>query len=161
MPIRQPKSLRRKSARQPCGRESRTLSGSASRYGEAGQLLSLIGRSSKYLSFVVLLPLLSVGAFSKRRRSHEAVHTCPVNRSKLLNRALVHLGMDKEETTPIRCAHCHRQLDLGVDTVIFDNGVIGPRGFVPLGKRKFFCDEDCLEHFVSDEDVVRLPRRIP
>ena len=69
--------------------------------------------------------------------------------------------MEKEETTPTRCARCNRQLDLGVDALLLDQGVIGPRGFVPLGERKFFCDEDCLERFVSDEDVVRLPRRIP
>ena len=69
--------------------------------------------------------------------------------------------MEKEDVNTLRCAHCDRQLDLGVDAVTLETGVIGLRGFVQLGERKFFCDEDCLEHFVSDEDVVRLPRRVP
>ena len=69
--------------------------------------------------------------------------------------------MEKEEAKPLRCVHCDRELVLGVDAVMLETGVVGPRGFVPLDERKFFCDEDCLENHLSDEDVVRLPRRVP
>ena len=59
------------------------------------------------------------------------------------------------------CAHCRRKLDLGVDALRLENGVIGPRGFVSLSDPKMFCDEGCAEHFFANEEVVRLPRRIP
>ena len=54
-----------------------------------------------------------------------------------------------------------RKHDLGVDAIALDDGVVGPRGFVSLGDRRFFCDEDCLRRHASDEDVPQLPRRIP
>ena len=69
--------------------------------------------------------------------------------------------MEKEESEPPQCTECHRDLDLGVDAITVDHGVIGPRGFVPLGEKKFFCDEDCLRRHVGGSEVEHLPRRIP
>ena len=69
--------------------------------------------------------------------------------------------MEKEEIKLNQCAGCQRELDLGVDAVVFEYGVIGPRGFVSLGERKFFCNEDCLRRHLNNGDVERLARRIP
>jgi hypothetical protein len=69
--------------------------------------------------------------------------------------------MDDEAENQGLCKECRRELGLGVDVVIMQHGVIGPRGFVPLDDPVFFCDEDCLERFLSGEEVVKLPRRIP
>ncbi len=69
--------------------------------------------------------------------------------------------MKEEETKPTECVECRRELDLGVDAVALNYGVLGPRGFVPLGERKFFCDEDCLRRHINGGEVEHLPRRIP
>lgn len=69
--------------------------------------------------------------------------------------------MEKEESEAPRCTECRHDLDLGVDAITIDHGVIGPRGFVPLGEKKFFCDEDCLRRHVGAADVKQLSRRIP
>ncbi len=72
--------------------------------------------------------------------------------------------MDKQKekpVEPVRCTQCRRQLDLGVDSVSMQHGVMGPRGFVALNEPRFFCDEDCLERWLTDAEVVKLPRRIP
>ena len=70
-------------------------------------------------------------------------------------------GVDEKDQNQERCKECRRDLGLGVDVVIMQHGVIGPRGFVPLDEHEFFCDEDCLERFLNGEEVVKLPRRIP
>lgn len=59
------------------------------------------------------------------------------------------------------CEECRRDLGLGVDAVGLQHGVMGPRGFVVLDDPKFFCDEDCLERWLTDEEVIPLKRRIP
>ncbi len=69
--------------------------------------------------------------------------------------------MEKEPTPAGRCADCRRELGLGVDAIALGHGVIGPRGFVPLGKKEFYCDEDCLRRRVQDVDVKHLRRRVP
>ena len=69
--------------------------------------------------------------------------------------------METENTTPDQCVHCQRKLDLGVEAVTLEYVVIGPRGLVPLRETKLFCDEDCLQRFVSNEEAELLPRRIP
>lgn len=61
----------------------------------------------------------------------------------------------------MRCANCQRDLEMGVDATKLEPGVIGPRGFVPLGGEKFFCDDECLRRYWSDEPVETLSRRIP
>lgn len=67
---------------------------------------------------------------------------------------------EKEVESP-RYKHCQRELDLGVDAIALQHGVMGPRGFVPLEDRVFFCDEDCLEGFATSEEIVKIRRRIP
>ncbi len=63
------------------------------------------------------------------------------------------------------CAHCQRPLDLGVDVLSVEEGVIGPRGIVPLNDRRFFCSDECLARHFGDLDADRkrehMPRRIP
>ena len=69
--------------------------------------------------------------------------------------------MQNEEEKTKQCSDCRRELDLGVDAIALDYGVVGPRGFVPLGEKKFFCDEDCLQRHVGGTEVAHLSRRIP
>ncbi len=69
--------------------------------------------------------------------------------------------MHNEEEKTNQCTDCRRELDLGVDAIALDYGVIGPRGFVPLGEKKFFCDENCLQRHVGETEVENLSRRIP
>ena len=42
------------------------------------------------------------------------------------------------------CVNCGHELDVGVDVIKVDEGVIGMRDFVPLGKALFFCCEKCI-----------------
>jgi len=67
----------------------------------------------------------------------------------------------EEKENHLTCARCGRELDLGVDAVALEYGVIGPRGFVSLDDRRLFCDEDCLRRHLGGDEVERLPRRIP
>lgn len=59
------------------------------------------------------------------------------------------------------CAHCQRQIQLGEDVLALEQGVIGPRGLVPLEKSLWFCDGECAARYFGEEEVVQLPRRIP
>ena len=69
--------------------------------------------------------------------------------------------MEIENTKPKQCIECQRELDFGVEAVTLEYVVIGPRGVVPLRETKFFCDEDCLQRFLSDVESEQRPRRIP
>lgn len=69
--------------------------------------------------------------------------------------------MEKEESKTIRCVECRRELNLGVDVLAITEGVLGPRGFVPLGKPNYICSESCLQERVGSVDVEKLDRRIP
>lgn len=69
---------------------------------------------------------------------------------------------------PLRCVACRRQIDLGRDALSVEKGVIGPRGFVPLGELVLLCSDECAsEHFTDDSESKRLSkvhqlrRRIP
>ena len=58
-----------------------------------------------------------------------------------------------------QCATCARPLDLGVDVIRTQMGVIGGRGFVPLEEALLFCCDRCAaENFQLDDS---LPPRIP
>ena len=59
------------------------------------------------------------------------------------------------------CANCGHELDIGVDVIKADEGVIGMRDFVPLGKPLFFCCEKCLVDYFDMDALESLPRRIP
>jgi len=68
---------------------------------------------------------------------------------------------DDEDEKPLRCVACRRDLQQGEDVTILQDGVLGPRGFVPLEARRFFCSWKCLERHFCDEPVERIKRRIP
>jgi len=62
----------------------------------------------------------------------------------------------------LTCLNCERILDLGVDLISVEKGVVGPRGVVPLGDAELFCSEGCLiEHFTDDTEQFQLKRRVP
>lgn len=67
----------------------------------------------------------------------------------------------KRQRKEPKCEECRRELDLGVDAVSLQHGVMGPRGFVSLDEQKFFCDEECLEQWLIGSEVEKLRRRIP
>ena len=66
-----------------------------------------------------------------------------------------------EDEVQRRCAECDRPLRLGVDVITLEHGVIGPRDVVPLQDVLLFCGDACLKKSVEDNQVERLPRRIP
>jgi hypothetical protein len=59
------------------------------------------------------------------------------------------------------CENCHRELDVGVDVIRVDEGVMGMKGFVPLEGTMFFCCEKCLRDYFDMADLPSLPGRIP
>ena len=65
--------------------------------------------------------------------------------------------MEEKET----CANCRRELDIGVDAIQVDEGVMGMKGFVPLEKTLLFCCEKCLTEYYDLSDLPSSPRRIP
>jgi len=65
--------------------------------------------------------------------------------------------MENRET----CANCERELDVGVDAIRADEGVMGMKGFVPLEKTLLFCCEKCLTEYYDLSDLPSAPGRIP
>jgi len=59
------------------------------------------------------------------------------------------------------CANCDSDLDVGVDAIRVETGVIGMKGFVPLESKLFFCCEDCLRDYHDISGLPSVPRRIP
>ena len=59
------------------------------------------------------------------------------------------------------CANCRRELDVGLDAIKVDEGVIGVKDFVPLEKMLFFCSEKCLMDYFDMSDLPSMPPRIP
>jgi hypothetical protein len=59
------------------------------------------------------------------------------------------------------CANCERELDVGVDAIRVDEGVMGMKGFVPLEKTLLFCCEKFLGEYYDLSDLPSVPRRIP
>ncbi len=59
------------------------------------------------------------------------------------------------------CTNCLRELDIGVDAIRVEEGVIGTKDFVALEKTIFFCSEDCLRNYFDLGDLPSLPPRIP
>jgi len=59
------------------------------------------------------------------------------------------------------CANCRHELDVGVDVMRIDEGVIGMKDFVPLDKTLFFCGEDCISKYFDLSSLPSLPPRIP
>ena len=69
--------------------------------------------------------------------------------------------MEPNEQDAKTCTRCGRNLDIGVDAITVTDGVIGPRGFVPLDEPRYFCCHDCLLIPGDDHEIEKLPRRIP
>ena len=65
--------------------------------------------------------------------------------------------MEKQKT----CANCNRDLDIGVDIIKVDEGVMGTKGFVPLENNLLFCCERCLRDYFDLGDLPSVPKRIP
>lgn len=65
--------------------------------------------------------------------------------------------MAKQET----CENCRRELDVGVDVIRVDEGVMGMKGFVPLEKTMFFCCDKCVREYFENGDLPSMPSRIP
>ncbi len=70
---------------------------------------------------------------------------------------------NQQEHETRQCAACQRELRMGDDCLTIQQGVLGPRGLVPLGDKTFLCDHVCAErHFDSSgPPTEKLPRRIP
>lgn len=62
-----------------------------------------------------------------------------------------------------RCRQCDREMQLGEDAFELEQGVLGPRGFVPLENTVLFCSEACARGFLggTNEEIKKLPRRVP
>ncbi len=66
--------------------------------------------------------------------------------------------MENEKST---CPNCRRPLDIGVDVICVEEGVIGMKGFIPLEKPMLFCSEKCLCDYFDLNDLPKVPKRIP
>lgn len=61
-----------------------------------------------------------------------------------------------------KCAGCQRRINLGADLIAVEEGVLGPRGVVPLEPVQCFCSTNCVAHFYANgTEHTQLPRRIP
>lgn len=62
-----------------------------------------------------------------------------------------------------QCENCHKELELGFEFIATEKSVVGPRGVVPLGDLKFFCDEKCVNTFFGDclADDFEFSERAP
>ena len=65
-----------------------------------------------------------------------------------------------EEGEQKRCTQPRQTLNLGVDVASIREGVLGPRGFVPLEDPRLRAVETASRPNGSDDDVIEMPRRI-
>ena len=66
------------------------------------------------------------------------------------------------ETKKTTCNNCRRELDIGLEVLRVEQGVIGTkRNFVNLDNEKLFCKERCLKDYYDIDDLTSLPSRIP
>ena len=49
----------------------------------------------------------------------------------------------------MKCEMCHKKLYQGQDVFQVRQGVLGPRGFIPL-EDQFFCLEQCMRKYYDD-----------
>lgn len=95
------------------------------------------------------------------RRNDGPDHHRSTEPLEMFSKAASNLGVMKDEQSQT-CSRCRRTIDLGRDVMAVEQGVVGPRGFVPLEDPLLFCGEACLKgHFDDDGDIVEMPRRIP
>ena len=63
--------------------------------------------------------------------------------------------------TKHNCANCRRDLDVGVDMIRVDEGVMGNKGFVPLDSTMYFCCDKCLKDYFDLDSLPNVPYRVP
>lgn len=61
----------------------------------------------------------------------------------------------------MECTECRRELDYGADVLSVQEGVIGPRGVVPVDEPLLFCSEECLRAYFDVGETVSMKRKIP
>lgn len=60
------------------------------------------------------------------------------------------------------CSNCRRELDVGMEVLRVEQGVIGTKSnFVTLDDEKLFCCEKCLRSYYDLGDLPGVPSRIP
>jgi len=60
------------------------------------------------------------------------------------------------------CSNCIRELEIGMDLLRVDQGVLGTKGtFVPLENTLLFCGERCLRDYFDIGDLPSMPGRVP
>jgi hypothetical protein len=60
------------------------------------------------------------------------------------------------------CSNCRRELDVGMEVIRVEQGVIGTRSnFVNLDDEKLFCCEKCLRDYYDLNDLPSAPSRVP
>lgn len=80
-----------------------------------------------------------------------------MNQSKIVKTDFTEILMTNKKT----CTNCARELDVGVDAIRVDEGVMGMKGFVPLEGDLYFCSERCLREYFDMGDLPSVPRRMP
>lgn len=50
-----------------------------------------------------------------------------------------------------------RTLSQGLDVWGFQQGVLGPRGFIPLEEMLYFCKEACISKYFENHEPKRIP----
>lgn len=69
-----------------------------------------------------------------------------------LGRGYLNAPCLNQKMETLECRNCGRELRLGDEVVTVQEGVLGPRGVVPLGEADVFCGQECLdEHIVARE----------
>lgn len=58
-----------------------------------------------------------------------------------------------------RCANCREKIELGQAVIGAHQGVLGPRGFVPLEEPLLLCTEECTsDHYQpAEKGQERIP----
>ena len=67
--------------------------------------------------------------------------------------------MKNENTKKLICVKCQRDLQLGMDVIQLQEGVIGLRGFVRLEDAVLYCSEQCVKDNFTDS--MYTPQRVP
>ena len=78
---------------------------------------------------------------------------------KLLQHLHILPPQESDRGENMLCASCQRNLTEGMDVLGVQEGVVGPRGFVPLEEILLLCSEECLRTYFADPsgDVERVP----
>ena len=59
------------------------------------------------------------------------------------------------EESQNRCVACERDIQLGEDALVVEEGVLGHHGLVPLKEVLWFCSEDCIAAHFDEEQRTR------